>query len=63
MSLWSEQFRNTAFWRAPSNNVFASPSHGKLRPYDLTVERDGLVYRVQVKSTIPRVGPCSYSCG
>ncbi|MGD1021809.1 MAG: group I intron-associated PD-(D/E)XK endonuclease [Candidatus Sulfotelmatobacter sp.] len=72
MSLWTSQFRNTAErgeWaeirflaRAMEQRFRVSKPWGNSAPYDLMVERDGLVYRVQVKSTIHRVGPCSYGC-
>jgi hypothetical protein len=35
---------------------------GDSAPYDLMVERDGLIYRVQVKSTMRRMKGCSFPC-
>jgi hypothetical protein len=73
MSLWSKQFRNSAErgeWaeirfvaRAVEQQFRVSKPWGNTAPYDLMVERDGLAYRVQVKSTIHQVGPQSYACG
>jgi hypothetical protein len=35
---------------------------GDSAPYDLMVERDGLIYRVQGKSTMRRMKGCSFPC-
>jgi len=35
---------------------------GDSAPYDLMVEREGLIYRVQVKSTMRRMKGCSFPC-
>ncbi|MFZ0289341.1 MAG: group I intron-associated PD-(D/E)XK endonuclease [Candidatus Sulfotelmatobacter sp.] len=35
---------------------------GNTSPYDLMVERDGAIHRVQVKSTTSRVSAHAYSC-
>lgn len=66
------QFRNSAErgeWaeirfvaRAAEQLFRVSKPWGNTAPYDLMVERDGIVYRVQVKSTINRTGAASYGC-
>lgn len=72
MQRWLTYFRNSAErgeWaeirfvaRAVEQGLRVSKPWGNSAPYDLMVERDGLAYRVQVKSTIHRVGPGSYGC-
>ena len=72
MQRWLTYFRNSAErgeWaeirfvaRAVEQRLRVSKPWGNSAPYDLMVESDGLAYRVQVKSTIHRVGPGSYGC-
>jgi len=73
MAQRGSQFRNSAErgeWaeirfvaRAAEQLFRVSKPWGNTAPYDLMVERDGVIYRVQVKSTINRVGPASFACG
>lgn len=72
MAQRGSQFRNSTVrgeWaeirfvaRAMEQQFRVSKPWGNSSPYDLMVERDGLVYRVQVKSTMNRIGPASYGC-
>jgi hypothetical protein len=72
MQRWATYFRNSTErgeWaeirfvvRAVEQHFRVSKPWGNSAPYDLMVERDGRAHRVQVKSTIHRVGPGSYAC-
>jgi len=72
MGLWVNQFMNSAErgeWaeirflaRAAEQRFRVSKPWGNTAPYDLMVEREGLTYRVQVKSTTARVTKGAYAC-
>jgi hypothetical protein len=72
MGLWGRRFRNTAEqgeWaeirfvaRAAEQRFRVSKPWGNTAPYDLMVEREGMIYRVQVKSTTCRVSSGAYPC-
>ncbi|MFZ0817496.1 MAG: group I intron-associated PD-(D/E)XK endonuclease [Candidatus Sulfotelmatobacter sp.] len=72
MGLWGRRFRNQAEqgeWaeirfvaRAAEQRFRVSKPWGNTAPYDLMVERDGKICRVQVKSTTCRVSSGAYPC-
>jgi hypothetical protein len=72
MGWWGRRFRNKAEqgeWaeirfvaRAAEQRFRVSKPWGNTAPYDLMVERDGLVYRVQVKSSMRRPRGGAYPC-
>jgi hypothetical protein len=72
MGWWGRRFRNKAEqgeWaeirfvaRAAEQRFRVSKPWGNTAPYDLMVEWDGAIYRVQVKSTTRRVSSGAYPC-
>jgi len=72
MGRWVNQFMNSSErgeWseirfvgRAAEQRFRVSKPWGNTAPYDLMVEREGAIHRVQVKSTMSRVSKGAYSC-
>ena len=72
MGLWVNQFMNSTErgeWaeirflaRAAEQRFRVSKPWGNAAPYDLMVEKEGMIYRVQVKSTTARVTKGAYAC-
>ena len=73
MSLWVNQFMNSSergewaemrfLGRASEQRFRVSKPWGNTSPYDLMVEKEGAIYRVQVKSTTAKVSAKGYNCG